>query len=87
MVLDLHHVINVDTTGLETLDVLRRTLARRDATLLLCDVNEQPRSLMQRTAFDVALGGANLLPDIPAALLRAAEVVRETAGGTTVRDD
>ena len=46
MILDLHKVINVDTTGLDTLDVLRKTLARRGTTLVLCDVNRQPLSLM-----------------------------------------
>ena len=75
MVLDLHHVINIDTTGLETLDVLRKTLVRRGCTLIMCDVNDQPRSLMQRAGFAEELGAENLLPDIPAAMARASRLL------------
>ena len=71
LVLDLHHVINVDTTGLESLETLHRNLARRGATLLLCDVNQQPASLITRAGFINSLGVANLLPDLPAAIERA----------------
>ena len=75
MILDLHHVINVDTTGLDTLDVLRKSLARRDCTLLVCDINEQPRSLMTRAGFAANIGDANLLPDLATALLHARAIV------------
>ncbi len=79
MVLDLHHVINIDTTGLETLDVLRKSLSRRGCTLLMCDVNDQPRSLMQRAGFAEELGAENLLPDIPAAMALASRIVAAPA--------
>ena len=75
MILDMHHVINVDTTGLDTLDVLRKSLARRDCTLLLCDLGEQPCSLMKRAGFAATIGAANLLPDLATALLRAHAIV------------
>jgi SulP family sulfate permease len=75
VVLDLHYVINIDTTGLEALDTLRRSLVRRGATLILCDVGEQPRSLVERSGFAEALGPGNLLPDLPGALERAARIV------------
>ena len=75
MILDMHHVINVDTTGLDTLDVLRKSLARRDCTLLLCDLGEQPRSLMKRAGFAATIGAANLLADLATALLRAHAIV------------
>jgi len=80
MILDLHHVINIDTTGLETLDVLRKSLARRGCVLLMCDVNDQPRSLMQRAGFARELGADNLLQDIPSALAHAARLVARPAG-------
>jgi SulP family sulfate permease len=75
MVLDLHHVINIDTTGLETLDVLRKSLARRGCALILCDVNDQPRSLMQRAGFAEDLGVDNLLADIPSAMAQASRLL------------
>ena len=74
MLLDLHKVISVDTTGLDTLDVLRKTLARRGSTLVLCDVNRQPLSLMQRSGFLAKLGEGNLQPHLPAAIARAGEL-------------
>jgi len=80
VVLDLHHVINVDTTGLETLETLRRRLARRGCDLLLCDINDQARSLMQRAGFVADLGPENLLPDLAAALARAARLLARSPG-------
>jgi SulP family sulfate permease len=72
MVLDMHHVINIDTTGLDTLEVLRKALARRGAQLILCDLNPQPLSLITRTGYLLDLGLENLLPNLAAALERAA---------------
>ena len=75
MVLDLHHVINVDTTGLDTLEVLRKSLVRRGGLLLLCDLNSQPRSLMTRVGYFRSLGIDNVLPDLATALRRAADII------------
>ena len=71
LVLDLHKVINIDTTGLDMLDVLRKTLAKRNCTLVLCDANDQPLSLIRRSGFLSKLGEDNLQPDLIAALARA----------------
>lgn len=74
VILDLHHVINVDTTGLDTLDVLRRALVHRGAHLLICDVGKQPLSLMRRAGFLAQVGAANVLPDLAAAIARARQL-------------
>ena len=74
LVLDFHHVINIDTTGLDALAALHRSLTRRGATLVLCDVNQQPRSLITRAGFIDTLGPANLLPNLAAALQRAQQL-------------
>ncbi len=79
LILDLHKVINIDTTGMDTLDVLRKVLARRSSTLLLCDVNDQPLSLIRRSGFLAKLGGENLLPDLSAALARAQAITTADA--------
>jgi len=76
MVLDLHKVINIDTTGMDTLDVLRKTLAKRKCTLMLCDANDQPLSLIRRSGFLEKLGPQNLQPDLVAALARAEILAR-----------
>jgi len=78
MVLDLHKVINIDTTGMDTLDVLRKTLAKRKCTLMLCDANDQPLSLIRRSGFLEKLGPQNLQPDLVAALARAEILARSS---------
>jgi SulP family sulfate permease len=71
MILDLHQVINIDTTGLDTLDVLRKTLSKRGSALVLCAANEQPLSLMKRSGFLADLGALNLQAHLPGAISRA----------------
>jgi SulP family sulfate permease len=80
LILDLHMVINLDSTCLDTLEGLRRSLRKRDATLLLCDANGHPLSLMRRSGFLAKLGQENLLADLPAALGRAAALLKTGEG-------
>ncbi len=76
LILDLHRAINLDTTCLDALEALHRCLEKRGATLVLCDANDQPLSLMRRSGFVKKLGKENLLPDLPAAIGRAATLLR-----------
>jgi len=78
LVLDLHKVINLDTTGLEMLDNLLRALRRRGAELVLCGLNEQPLSIMCRSGLIERLGADNLCAILPDALARARELTRQT---------
>ncbi len=75
VVLDMHQVISLDNTALETLDSLRRALAERGGALLLCALNEHPDLQVRRSAFGQALGSANVLPDYASALTRAESLV------------
>jgi SulP family sulfate permease len=68
VVLDMHHVVSIDNTGLAALEQLERRLRRQGARLVLADLHAQPRSLVERSGFDVVLGSANLAPDLGAAL-------------------
>ena len=77
LVLDLGKVINLDTTCLETLEGLHRSLRKRGGELLICAANEHPLSLFRRSGFLTALGEENLLPDFGTALARAGRL----AGG------
>jgi SulP family sulfate permease len=79
IVLDLTQLISLDTTGLEALQGLQKQLGRRGGTLVLAGANEQPLSLLKRSGFLDELGAANVLPDLPAALVRAAHRRREGA--------
>ena len=77
MIFDLHHVINIDTTGLDTLDVLRKSLLRHGSRLIICDVAAQPLSLMKRAGFFKSLGEQNLLPNLDAAIALAQRLAGE----------
>ena len=73
MVLDLHRLVLMDTSGLDAMSQLHRSLARKNVRLVLCRVNEQPLSLMRRAGFEAVLGTQNLRPDLQSALAAAAE--------------
>ncbi|MEZ5727668.1 MAG: SulP family inorganic anion transporter [Burkholderiaceae bacterium] len=68
LILEMHKVINFDTTGLEALEALHRDLFRAGGRLILVAPNEQPRSLMQRTGFLARLGAHNVHGDLTEAL-------------------
>jgi SulP family sulfate permease len=51
MRLDAHQLISLDTTGLDALEQLQRTLDKRGARLELYGLNPQPRSLLERSGF------------------------------------
>jgi len=75
VVLEMHKVINIDTTGLDALESLLATMNRRGGRLILVDLNEQPLSLLKRSGFLDELGRENVFDDFEAAL--------EAAGATT----
>ena len=72
VVLEMHKVINIDTTGLDALESLLATLKRRGGRLILVDLNEQPLSLLARSGFLEQLGHDNVFDDFEAALDAAA---------------
>ena len=63
VVLDMHRLVSMDTSGLEALRQLHRSLQRLDVTLRLVDVNEQPLSLIRRSGFEQALGADRIARD------------------------
>ena len=72
MVLDLHRLVLMDSSGLDAMVQLQRSLARKSVRLMLCRVNEQPLSLLRRAGFDATLGDRNLHSDLQSALASAA---------------
>jgi len=74
VILEMHQVISLDTTGLETLQQLARSLARRGGGLVLCGLTPQPASLVARSGFRDELGGASVVDDLDAALARARQL-------------
>jgi len=51
VMLDATHLISLDTTGLDALEQLLKTVAKRGGHLGIVGLNEQPRSLMERSGF------------------------------------
>ena len=78
LVLDLHRLVQLDTTGVDALTQLLRALRKRGVVLLLAELNEQPRSLLHRSGFDVLLDDGAIAPTLADALRRAAASVADT---------
>jgi len=71
VILDMHQVINFDTTGLDALHALHKQLARRGGRLILVDPNEQPLSLLKRSGFLAEIGEQHVIGTIEEALAAA----------------
>lgn len=67
VVLEMHRLISLDTSGLEALEQLHRALKIRGVALVVANVNEQPLSLMRRSGFDAILGEDAIVPTTSAA--------------------
>jgi SulP family sulfate permease len=74
MILELHQLINLDSTGLDALETIHKTLKKSGGQLILCGLNRQPLTLMQRTGFTTRLGTQNCVTDMAAAIARAHEI-------------
>ena len=68
VVLEMHRMVLLDTTGLDALRQLHRVLQRRGVALVLANVNEQPLSLIRRSGFEATLGEEAIVPTVAAAL-------------------
>jgi sulfate permease, SulP family len=64
VVFDMHRLIVMDTTGIEALRELHRTLLKRGIPLLLASVNAQPLSLLHRSGLADELGEARILTSL-----------------------
>lgn len=56
----------MDTSGLDALQQLHRTLQGRSIALVLANVNEQPLSLIRRSGFEEVLGPEQIVPTVSA---------------------
>ena len=71
VILEMHKVINMDTTGLDALESLHSTLVKRGGRLMLVDLNEQPLSLLTRSGTIEDIGRENIFPSLSRALAAA----------------
>ena len=58
LVLEMHRLVLMDTSGMEALRELHRALLKRGTALVLANVNAQPLSLLQRSGLADELGEA-----------------------------
>ncbi|WP_310459831.1 SulP family inorganic anion transporter [Sphaerotilus sp.] len=86
VVLEMHRLISIDTSGVDALVQLHRQLQRRGVRLIVAALNEQPRSLLTRSGFDTLLGDqgitATLDTALEAARLHARSLNPRPAGST-----
>lgn len=59
--LQMHRLVQMDTTGVEALRELHRALAKRDIRLVLVQVNEQPLDLLRRSGLATELGEGGIV--------------------------
>ncbi|MEO6408137.1 MAG: SulP family inorganic anion transporter, partial [Burkholderiaceae bacterium] len=81
VVLEMHRMVSMDTSGVAALQQLARRLARQEVRLLLAGMNEQPRDLVLRSGFGATLGADNVAADLAQAYrtLRAAAAAEGAA--------
>jgi len=79
VILDFAPLLSLDTTGLETLESLRKQLAKRGGALVVAGARDQPLSLLTRSGFIEHAGADNIVPDLAAAQRRA-QALADTAG-------
>jgi len=64
VVLEMHRLVLIDTSGIAALQQLHRNLQRRGIVLVLARVNEQPLSLIRRSGLATILGDAHIVRDL-----------------------
>jgi SulP family sulfate permease len=68
VVLEMHQVINLDTTGLDALETLLERLHAQGGTLVIAEPTAQPLSLLTRSGFVERMGAHNLFEDLDVGL-------------------
>ena len=71
VILRMRSVPALDATALSSLQEIYSKMKKKNVTLILSHVNQQPMSVMQKAGFDKLVGEENMCPNIDAALERA----------------
>ena len=74
VILRLRNMTAIDATGLKAIEDFADAVHKSGRELLLCGAPSQPSKLMQRAGFHRHVGKHNILPNVEAALRRAAEL-------------
>jgi SulP family sulfate permease len=68
MILSFADVLNIDSSGLDALENVRKTLKQKGSCLLISHVQGQPQDLMGRSKFMEAMGKKHFFPTTVAAM-------------------
>ena len=79
VILRLRNMTAIDATGLRAIQDFADALQSTGRLLLLCGAPPQPTRLMARAEFHRHVGAQNIIPNVEAALRRAAELRRQIA--------
>jgi len=71
LVLEMHRLLSIDSSGIDALQQLHRSLQRQGVTLMLAHVSEQPLDLMRRSGFADEIGSARIVPTLQDAVAAA----------------
>ena len=71
LIIRMRNVPVMDISGLEALEEILETCKKRDLTLILSHVNEQPYHVMEKAGFIEKIGTENICENIDASLARA----------------
>jgi SulP family sulfate permease len=80
LVIRMRHAHSLDATALHALEQVHAEAVAGGTTLILSGVHPQPRAVLERSGLAAKIGGANLCDNIDAALARASEMVKRSAG-------
>ncbi|SMF07725.1 SulP family inorganic anion transporter [Pseudogulbenkiania subflava] len=75
IILQLHRLVLLDTTGLLALSALRQRLAEERRTLILCGAGAEVMGLLVGSRLAAEMGERNIQPDLATALMRAEELL------------
>ena len=64
VVLEMHRLVSMDTSGLDALEQLHSALHKRDIALVLASVNPQPLGLIRRSGFEALIGADQIVPSV-----------------------
>jgi len=68
VVLEMNRLISMDTSGIDALQQLHRSLQRQGTALVLANVTPQPLGLIRRSGFEAEIGAEHIVPSVQLAV-------------------
>lgn len=77
LILRMRGVPALDSTAMNSLMALYESCLKKNITLVLSHVNDQPMRVIRKAGFDTLIGKDNFCPNIDAAIAKAEQIVKE----------